>query len=796
METVPLAKQKNKGCFYRFIFIACIIWILGVSVMAQSMTWIFEQTLFESSILLPDLRWLIGIAYSSIISLPLFMISFLSPISFLKKIFKFWGCIGLLGFFLIIAKTTSITNAYLVACVQIAGIWLLFISLFIWNRKGQDLQKVFLIRQNQDWGMALIFSAILGIPWVLWGSLGSVVDVILNIIVAISSAVFLLFVFHLWLDNDEIYEEASRTGTFFWGLIIFVGLIIFSTVLGQNGQQWLLVFSIPLISWTIPLFLHREEKNTQYFSLLILIAFLIVMPLLWFDPDELNLIIGSGKGEILSWVNKAVITTVGILISLMIFSAFIRLSKFFERWIYQYQYWIGMFSWVMLIVLYFGLGNPGFFGETYFVILKDQVDVTGAKEMGDYRERRNFVYETKTKYAEQSQKDLRTFLEGFNVEYHPFYLINAVEVKSGPILRFFLANRDDVDRILDNPVLRPLPEKVPEISGELGAPLEPDWNLKLIGADRVWNELDIRGEAILIGQSDSGMDGLHPALSQQYAGYETGDDYHWYDPWYYTEAPTDLSGHGTHTLGTILGKKVGVAPNAQWIGCVNLARNLGNPGYYLTCMEFLFAPFPQDGDSFRDGIPELGAHIINNSWGCPEIEGCDSAVFEIAVQSLRQAGIFVVASAGNGGYSGCGSIRDPLSIYADVFSVGAIDESGSLAAFSSIGPVTIDGSNRLKPDLVAPGVDILSAMPNNSYSLNSGTSMAGPHVAGVVALMWSANSDLIGNISKTEEIIKNTADPFQGLYPDCIGTDQLPNNAVGYGVLNAFRAVEAAMNSR
>ena len=200
----------------------------------------------------------------------------------------------------------------------------------------------------------------------------------------------------------------------------------------------------------------------------------------------------------------------------------------------------------------------------------------------------------------------------------------------------------------------------------------------------------------------------------------------------------DTSGHGTHTLGSIVGQRTGVAPGAQWIGCVNLARNLANPALYLDCLQFMLAPFPAGGDPFTDGDPTRSAHVLNNSWGCPELEGCDANILLDAVQALRAAGIFVVVSAGNEGPS-CESVRNPLALYNEVLSVGAIDQRGNLAEFSSRGPVTVDASGRIKPDLVAPGVDILSTMPGDSYEYNQGTSMAGPHVTGVVALLWSAN---------------------------------------------------------
>jgi subtilisin family serine protease len=283
-------------------------------------------------------------------------------------------------------------------------------------------------------------------------------------------------------------------------------------------------------------------------------------------------------------------------------------------------------------------------------------------------------------------------------------------------------------------------------------------------------------------------------------------------------------------LASAVGNRAGVAPDAEWIACANLQRNLGNPALYLDCLQFMLAPFPLEGDPWRDGDPLRSAHVLNNSWGCPqEHEGCDPASLEPAVEALRAAGIFVVASAGNEGPR-CATVSDPIAIYDAVFSVGAVDEGRNLAPFSSTGPVTVDGSGRLKPDIAAPGVDIWSAWPGGQYAPNSGTSMAGPHVAGVVALLWSANPALIGDIERTEQILRETAQPFSGEMTSlsemlaaeqevdpaqepspeaveaaaaplgggeaCIlqgGGGETPNNLVGYGIVDAYAAVQRAL---
>jgi subtilisin family serine protease len=110
--------------------------------------------------------------------------------------------------------------------------------------------------------------------------------------------------------------------------------------------------------------------------------------------------------------------------------------------------------------------------------------------------------------------------------------------------------------------------------------------------------------------------------------------------------------------------------------------------------------------------------------------------------------------------------------------------------------VSVDGSERIKPDLVAPGVNILSAFPGSTYNYLDGTSMAGPHVVGVVALIWSANPKLIGDIDQTDKILRETAQPYQGSLPDCPGAQTVPSTAVGYGIVDAYQAVKQSIALR
>src|SRR5207253_1138905 len=114
----------------------------------------------------------------------------------------------------------------------------------------------------------------------------------------------------------------------------------------------------------------------------------------------------------------------------------------------------------------------------------------------------------------------------------------------------------------------------------------------------------------------------------------------------------------------------------------------------------------------------------------------------------------------------------------------------NIAYFSSRGPVTIDGSQRRKPDLVAPGVDVYSSVPPNTYASMSGTSMSAPHVAGGVALLWSALPGLRGDVDYTEALLEQTALHLTNA-PMCGRETEIPNNVFGYGRIDLFAAYNA-----
>ncbi len=469
---------------------------------------------------------------------------------------------------------------------------------------------------------------------------------------------------------------------------------------------------------------------------------------------------------------------------------------------------LAVVAWMGVIALHLTAGVPGFHPDGFLIFLEEQADLGPAAAIADPIERRAFVYESLVETAERSQGPLRAELDKRGVPYRPHYLVNMIEVQGRPGLRRAFGRKPGVASVLFQPGVRRYahPFGIPQM--DLTGPQGVEWNVQEVGADRVW-ELGYTGQGVIVGDADTGVAWDHPALREAYLGWDgaaANHDYHWYDPWDGRAEPWDDSGHGTHTTGTVVGRdgenQIGLAPGARWIACRNMRQGLGNPGSYVSCMEFLLAPFPLGGDPFHDGDPSRGAHVVNNSWGCPPEEGCQPGTLRVAVVNLRAAGQMMVVSAGNEGPA-CGTVEMPPALYDAALTVGATYSDDRAAGFSSRGPVDADDSGRIKPDLVAPGVDIRSAVPGG-YAPLPGTSMAGPHVAGAVALLWSADPALIGDVAHTETIMTETA---QRLAVDAVcssgsadlgtvcgcGEDEpgtTPNNVYGWGQVDVWAAVQ------
>jgi subtilisin family serine protease len=432
------------------------------------------------------------------------------------------------------------------------------------------------------------------------------------------------------------------------------------------------------------------------------------------------------------------------------------------------------------------------------IVLNQQADLSAAGSLPTKAAKGRYVVNALRDVASRTQAPIVALLEKRGIPYQSFWVVNMIQVTGNRALMDELAARSDVKQIDANPHVRTdLP-----IPGAVDAPDQVnkvEWNVTKVKAPKVW-ALGFKGEGRVVAGADTGVQWDHPALKSHYRGWNgsvANHDYNWHDATSaHSPTPVDPNSHGTFTVSQMVGddghgNQIGVAPGAQWIACRNMdSGGTGSPTTYSECFQFLMAPYPVGGDPSQ-GDPTKAPDSINNSWACPPSEGCSANTLMQVVDSVRAAGIFPAVAAGNSG-SSCSSITDPPGLYDSSVTVGATDSANHIASFSSRGPVTADGSNRLKPDISAPGVNIRGAVPTNAYSSGwSGTSMATPHIAGGIALLWQAKPGLIGNIDATESLLEKKAVHLKTT-ETCGGTQgKVPNNVFGYGVLNIYKAVVA-----
>ena len=336
---------------------------------------------------------------------------------------------------------------------------------------------------------------------------------------------------------------------------------------------------------------------------------------------------------------------------------------------------------------------------------------------------------------------------------------------------------------------------VNDVKGHMRA----QWNIEIINAPAVWANLT-RGEGTTLANIDTGVRYTHEALVANYRGNDNGvfdHDYNWYDPNEVQYQPYDNNGHGTHTMGSSAGSEasgVGVAPGTSWIAAKGCASSSCSNADLMGSFQYLLAPTPQG----QYDNPDLGdvtkaPNVINNSWG----GGRGSSTYLSYIQPHVEAGNVVVFSQGNSG-SACSTANSPGDLYL-VIGVGSTDNADRLSSFSSRGPgVGTDNFPLQKPDISAPGGSVYSAYPttDTSYATLSGTSMASPHISGVIALIQSVNPSI--TIDEIANIIYDTA--VQGLgvpnggQTTCsnIPYTTYPNYHYGYGRVDASAAVNAA----
>lgn len=442
---------------------------------------------------------------------------------------------------------------------------------------------------------------------------------------------------------------------------------------------------------------------------------------------------------------------------------------------------------------------------TVLVLLRDQAPIASLDRMlSDAEASRLVRHETIVRALQGAASGQESLVADLDLRmrsgevdgYRTYWIVNAVVVRGDASAIRAIADREDVSRVMANPKPALIdPVGVRDAAERLrGIGVTP--GVRAVQADRVWEELGLTGRGRLVANIDTGVDGNHPALRDRWRG---NNGHPWQECWLdvlsgTTQYPVDGGQHGTHVMGTLTGlgadtgDTVGVAWGAQWIACN--AINQGAGGEFandiLNAFQWLADP---DGDPATiDDVPD----VVQNSWGVHEGMGyadCYDGWWQV-IDNCEAAGCVVIFSAGNEG-------PDPMTLRVpadrtttpiNIVAVGAVDATNygwpyPIAGFSSRGPSGCPG-NDIKPEVSAPGVDVYSSVPGGGYAQGgwSGTSMAGPHVSGIVALMREANPDL--EVNTIKQVLLDTA-----IDEGTPGED----NDYGFGLVDAFAAATIAL---
>ncbi len=443
----------------------------------------------------------------------------------------------------------------------------------------------------------------------------------------------------------------------------------------------------------------------------------------------------------------------------------------------------------------------------YLIYFREQPDLSAANEM-DWEARGRSVVSQLQKTAASTQAKVKAFLDAQGVKYKSYWIDNVIVVDQSDSATFRgLLNFSEIEILRARRHLMMLEPET--ISTNPNSVQTIETNISRIGTDQVW-AMGFDGSGIVVANIDTGVRYTHEALVNQYRGNLGGDvfnhNYNWWDPALGDQnfVPDDWHGHGSHTMGTILGddggdNQIGMAPGAAWIACQAFEFD---DNELLECGQFIAAPWDLNQ---QNPDPDLRPHIVNNSWGdC--LQSYDPW-YDGVIGTWHALGIYPVFSNGNASncaYAsppGLNTVGNPARA-GNVTAVGSTNrDDGTYAVHSNWGPTdnpdTINprGFSDLKPQVVAPGYDIRSSTngSDTQYENWAGTSMAAPHVSGLVALMWDAAPCLIGDYANTETILEETANPI--FYDDGSPTTPTnhPNYATGWGEIDAYEAVQASV---
>ncbi len=416
----------------------------------------------------------------------------------------------------------------------------------------------------------------------------------------------------------------------------------------------------------------------------------------------------------------------------------------------------------------------------FMVRFAEQADLSPAYSMS-WDARGEYVVNALTAVAQRSQAQAKAYLDGRGLTYQTFIAGNDLYVYAGD-----QTAAESLSTLAEVAYIRaPRTYYIdPIIDSEAAVPQGPDalaWGITDTNADDFWATFGVQGNGIVVANIDTGVQYNHPGLDQAFKCASPTDPICWRDPANICGAAgaCDNNGHGSHTMGTMVADddpsltwQAGMAPNATWIACKGCETTSCSDTSLNACADWILAP---------GGSAANRPNVVNNSWG----GGGGDTWYQAKVQAWVAAGIFPAFSAGNS--TGCGSLGSPGD-YQESFGTTGHDVNRN-HSYAQGPSATFGHDPYTKPNISGPAVSVCSTIPTNQWTCGySGTSMASPHTAGAVALLWSCNPSLVGQVDLTFQALQNGADaptpasPSCGVPPDGQGTYE-----DGYGYLNIYQ---------
>ena len=286
---------RQKGCGIVLLVVIASLWTILLSGVDLFASWVLEQSIFESSVGMADIRWIIHLVCALLIFVPMLILNFAVKNPRMKLIFRLWMFASIIGLLTVPMKTLYLTAQNETALLQLSSMGLFLVAMIAFKKpdaQSSTDKKTTLPRSGMLGIIGALALAIL-IPWLLWGALGSMLDTILELLVGVVFGLLVVrLVFPNYLDKVHTAEREIRVSDFILdGFVLFVFLLILVAALAHNGSQTMLVITVPISGWVLAAFsiANIGKAGKGKMPVFVISALAIAAPLLFFDMDELSL---------------------------------------------------------------------------------------------------------------------------------------------------------------------------------------------------------------------------------------------------------------------------------------------------------------------------------------------------------------------------------------------------------------------------------------------------------------------------------------------------------------------------